>query len=233
MGRLHQEAGALQAFHRTSHGQGIAIYKAVGIQKPRLPPDFAHSPNNIVGYRIIIIADHDIDQEKPAPVQPRFHQLEKTLRQQMGRNDRIRESIQDNGVITILGAAQEVRAIPRMAIHGLRHVEIAPGNLEGQRVNVHQCHLHTCTGQHGGQSAAGTTDHQDMARLLLQHQAEKGMDILRQTDASPVRDALMIPRLPIGNAACAVVLGQNDFGELSGQARLASGAAYRPRRNRK
>ncbi len=75
-----------------------------------------------------------------------------------------------------------------------------------------------------------------MAGPPLQHQTEQGVDIFRQADAKPVRDALVILGLPIGNAARAVVLGQNDFGgtvPLTSQAWLAAAATYRPRRNTK
>ena len=154
----------------------------------------------------------------------------------MGRNDGIRESIQDNSVIMIPGAAQEIRTVPYMAIYGWRHVEIAPRDLERHGIDVHKAYLDSLAGEHGGQGAARTAYHQHMPRTLLQHQAEQGVDIFRQTDAKSVGDALVILRLPIGNTARAVVLGKDDFGgtvPLTSQARLASAATYRPRRNTK
>lgn len=229
MGGLHQEARRLQPPYRAAHGHGIAVFKAVGIQKPHLPPGFAHGPGNPIGGRIVIVHDHDIDQEKPAPVQPRFHQPEKTICEQMRRNDGLGEGIQNDGVITGPGPAQKSRPVLHMAIHCPRHVEIASRDLEGQRVDVRQGHPDAYAGQHGGQGTARTSDHQDVTRALLQHQAEQGMDILGQADAKTIGDALVILRLPIGNPARAVVLGQNDFG--GGQAWLASAATYRPRRN--
>jgi hypothetical protein len=207
MGWFHQEAGAFQAFHRTTHGHGIAVHKAVGIQKARLPPSLAHGPNNIVGGWIIIIHDDDIDQEKSAPIQPRFYQPEKTICEQVGRYNGIREGIQNDGVVACLGPAQKIRPIPHMAIHAVRHMEIAPCDFERQGVDVHQAHLDPCTRQHGGQGAAGTADHQDMAGPLLDDQTEQGMDIFRQADTKTVGDALVILGLPIGNTARAVVLG--------------------------
>lgn len=227
MGGLHLEAGAFQAPHRAAHGHGIAVHKTVGIQKPHLPPGFAHGSGDRVGGRIVIVPDHDIDQEEPAPVQPRFHQPEKTARKQMRRNDGFREGIQNDGIVARLGSAQKIRPIPHMAIHAIRHMEIVPRDLERHRIDVHQAHQDPGTRQHGGQGAAGTADHQDMAGPPLQDQAEQGVDIFGQADAKTVGDALVILGLPIGNTARAVVLGQNDFGgtaPLTGQARLASAA---------
>jgi hypothetical protein len=57
-----------------------------------------------------------------------------------------------------------------------------------------------------------------MARPLLEQQAEQGMNIFGQAHAKAVGDALVILRLPIGNPARAVVLRQDDFGALGGQA---------------
>jgi hypothetical protein len=114
-----------------------------------------------------------------------------------------------------------------MTIHVWGQVEIAPRDLERQRIDIHQSDPDSSPGEHGGQGAARAPDHQDMARPLLLNQTEQGMDIFRQADAKAVGDALVILGLPIGNSARAVVLGQNDFGGtalLAGQARLASAA---------
>lgn len=221
---LHQEARAFQAFYRAAHGHGIAVYKTVGIQKPHLPPGFAHGPGDCVRGRIIVVCDNDIDQEEPTPVQPRFYQAEKALREQMGRNDGVREGIQNDGIVAGLGPAQKIRAIPRVATHGLRHMEIAPRDFERHRIDIHQTHLNPCARQHGGQGAAGTADHQNVAGPLLQNQAEQGMNIFGQADAKAVGDTLVILSLPIGDSARAVVLGENDFRSLAGQAWLASAA---------
>jgi hypothetical protein len=115
-------------------------------------------------------------------------------------------------------------------------VEIAPCDLEGQGIDIHQSHLDADPGEHGGQGSAGAADHQDVTGMFLQHQPEQGMDIFGEADTMAVSDALMVLCLPIGNSARAIVLGQYDFGgtlPLTGQARLASTARYRPRRNRK
>jgi len=64
-----------------------------------------------------------------------------------------------------------------------------------------------------------------MAGLLLQQKAEQGMDIFRQADAVTVGDALVVARLPIGNAARPIVFDQNDFRRcFADQAWLASAA---------
>ena len=64
-----------------------------------------------------------------------------------------------------------------------------------------------------------------MAGLLLQQKAEQGMDIFRQADAVAVGDALVVARLPIGDAARPVVFNQDDFRRsFARQAWLASAA---------
>lgn len=70
MRRIHQQAWAFQGPHRATHGHGIAVHKTIRIEKPHLPPSFAHTPGDPVRRRILIVLDDDIDQEKPAPVQP-------------------------------------------------------------------------------------------------------------------------------------------------------------------
>jgi hypothetical protein len=64
-----------------------------------------------------------------------------------------------------------------------------------------------------------------MAGMFLKHQTEQRMDIFGQADAVAVGDALMVARLPIGDATRPVVFNQDDFRRrFADQVWLASAA---------
>ena len=222
---LHSQARALQALDRTRHGDGVAVLKTVRVEQAYLSPHTLQGPANAVRHGVFIVQNRNVDQENPARFQPHPYQAEESGLEEMAGNFFLVEGIQDYGVIACRVPAQKSRTIADLAIHFGRHVEIEPRDVEGHGIDVNQCDANATARQHGGQRAPGAADHQHMAGPFLHQKAEQGVNIFRKADAVAVGDALMVARLPIGDAARPVVFDQDDFRRgLRNQAWLASAA---------
>src|SRR5665213_2143001 len=118
------------------------------------------------------IGQYDTALCEAVPDQPKEAQ-----RLEMGRNPVTVEGVQDNGVINRGIRPQKGLSIADMALDGRWQIKILPGKHKRYRIDVNNRHLAPGTTQHRRECTAATSNQKNIARLGLEQQPIKSMNI--------------------------------------------------------